>query len=513
MFKTELLLKKEPYLFYFFLLLHILPVFFLTPFISLDGASHLYNSRLIHTLIAEPTSLASRFFDFNQFPEPNWICHILNSILMYFFPAWIVEKVIILIILVLSSIGFRILTFELNPQSGWMSWLYFPLLYNFSFSLGFYNFSMGFSLLSFVLVFWIRNRNYDFKFYHYLFLIMISAVLYFSHIIIFILAGIFMFIISLKELDKKQRNKFANQLKSLVITFLPGIIFAISFVIIKQSSSSEEIIYNSFRDRINAIISAGMLVFFDFYKECVETRFYFLVLAGFSLWAIINRSIHPYQKSIFLIAILSFLLIFIIPNQFSSGSIITVRIVQLFYFTWMIWLVTLNIPIKGRIFIAIVSVIFSLFFLARNYSGRKELSKIAAIFLEASKLMESGSIVMPLNYNQNWLHVHFCDYLGVEKNIIVLKNYEAVTGHFPLVWKKGMNPELFLGDFAASRNPCFNINRWEKNTGLRINYITIQDQPEHAFDSCSKSAFQQIDSLFVPMLNWKNEYLKIYKRK
>ena len=512
MHKMEKLNKKEPILFYLLLLIHLLPVIILTPFVSLDGAAHLYNGRLLHTLIFENSSIVNRFFEFNPIPQPNWICQTLTALLLTFLPAWLTEKIIIILIIISGAIGFRLLTVELNTKSGWMSWLYFPMIYNFPFSLGFYNYSIGFSLLPFILLFWIRNRNIKFNSLQFALLIIATIVLYFCHILIILFAGFFMFFITMNDYRLHDKKKIVNQIKSLIIIFLPILTLSI-WVIFFTGSSSNPTQYNTFMDRINDIISAGFLVFFDFNKDAILTRTYFLTLIGITLWSLKNYSIQSYQKALLGITICCFLLIFIIPESLASGSVITVRVVQVFYLAWMIWLITLNIPIKGRVVIAFISVLFSLVFSIRNFTRRKDLSDFAITYFEAAERMEKGSIVVPLNYDSNWLHNHLCDYMGVEKDIVVLRNYEAVSKAFPLVWKKGMDPELHLGDFPASKKPCINIANFEKFSGLKINYITVQMKPYIADDSCTKSTFKQLDSLFEPLPLWNNSDVRIYKRR
>ncbi len=512
MFKIEKLNKKEPTLFYFFLLIHLLPVILLTPFVSLDGAAHLYNGRLLHSLFFESSNIVNQFFEFNPVPQPNWICQTLTALLLTFLPAWLVEKIIISLIILIGAIGFRLLTFEFNTKSGWMSWLYFPMIYNFAFSLGFYNYAIGFSMISFLLIFWIRNRNYNFNSTQFIFLIIGTIVLYFSHILIFLFAGLFMFIITMNDYRLNDKKKIWTQLKSLIIIFIPVLILSL-WVIFFTSSNTNPTQYTTFIDRINNIISAGFLVFFDFNKDAPFTRAYFVTLIAITIWSLKNFSIHPYQKAMMMITISCFLLIFIIPDSLASGGIITVRIVQIFYLTWMIWLITLNIPRRGRVVIAFISVLFSLVLSVRNYSRRKDLSDFAITYMEAAKRIEKGSIVVPLNYDSNWLHNHLCDYMGVDKDIVVLKNYEAVSKSFPLVWKKGMDPELHLGDFPASKMPCITISNFEKYSGLKVNYITVQMKPELANDSCTKSTFQQLDSFFEPLTQWTNTDVRIYKRR
>ena len=56
----------EPYYFYFFLLINLIPVLSFKFFPTVDGPAHLYNSNLIVELLKNPESTINDFFAFNH---------------------------------------------------------------------------------------------------------------------------------------------------------------------------------------------------------------------------------------------------------------------------------------------------------------------------------------------------------------------------------------------------------------------------------------------------------------
>jgi hypothetical protein len=56
-----------------------------------------------------------------------------------------------------------------------------------------------------------------------------------------------------------------------------------------------------------------------------------------------------------------------------------------------------------------------------------------------------GSIVFPVNRSDDWLSRHYSNYLGVNKPLVILENYEAEMGYFPLRWNEEKLPDLRLG--------------------------------------------------------------------
>ena len=56
--------------------------------------------------------------------------------------------------------------------------------------------------------------------------------------------------------------------------------------------------------------------------------------------------------------------------------------------------------------------------------------------------MKENSVVLPVNMSDNWLELHFSNYLGVDKPLVILENYEASVGWFPVKWDTERLPRL-----------------------------------------------------------------------
>jgi hypothetical protein len=65
--------------------------------------------------------------------------------------------------------------------------------------------------------------------------------------------------------------------------------------------------------------------------------------------------------------------------------------------------------------------------------------------------------------------------MGTEKPMIILDNYEANMGYFPLNWKEGVNPyhHLSTGNGIEGQPPGADIAGYTKNTGVQIDYILM----------------------------------------
>jgi hypothetical protein len=76
---------------------------------------------------------------------------------------------------------------------------------------------------------------------------------------------------------------------------------------------------------------------------------------------------------------------------------------------------------------------------------------------------------------ENWLFVHPAQYLGAAKAVIILDNYEANMGYFPLLWKENVNPYAHLSQFEGieGQPPYVDIKSYKNKTGVTIDYILM----------------------------------------
>ena len=58
-----------------------------------------------------------------------------------------------------------------------------------------------------------------------------------------------------------------------------------------------------------------------------------------------------------------------------------------------------------------------------------------------------------------------------------------------------MDPEIHMGNHVSSNRPCVNIERSEKMTGLKINYMSVWQRPGDLDDSCSVAVEKQLRKL------------------
>ncbi|MBK9638670.1 MAG: hypothetical protein IPO63_12980 [Bacteroidetes bacterium] len=479
--------------FFVILVLHSLPILLLTPFVTLDGPAHLYNAHLMFEVLFGKTPVIHSFFEFNTFPEPNWTGHFLLMVLQAVLPILWAEKVIILLIFVLMAYGFRKLIMTIQPDSAYLSWMIFPFLFNFPLLLGFFNFVLALALLPWWINWWLKNHNAGLHVKNGILVTLFFMVLYFSHLVVFLLAGLSAGIISIFHSESGYTKKMFKQLLYLFIVTMPGLFLSFLFVFFFGTDGYRgEISYLPVAQLIDDLFCSRMFIVYDYTSEKVFTYAFSGLMGLLTVIGLRHFNKTHIQRSFGWICLSSLLLIFIIPDSLASGGILSVRLVQWFYMTWCIWLVTLSIPQKAKIFTAVIAVGFSFGMMKIHWKVQQELNGDAQQFIETASHIEPNSIVLPLNYSSNWMHSNMSSYLGIMKDVVVLDNYEATQHHFPLVWKKNMDPEIHMGNHVSSNRPCVDIEKSEKMTGLKINYVSVWQRPSDLDDSCSLDIIDQL---------------------
>lgn len=482
--------------FFIILLLHCLPILLLTPFVTLDGPAHLYNAHLMFEVLFGKTNIIHSFFEFNTFPEPNWTGHFLLMVLQAVLPILWAEKVIIILIFVLMAMGFRKLILTINPASAYLSWMIFPFLFNFPLLLGFFNFVLALALLPWWINWWLKNHRNGLQVKNGIFVTLFFMVLYFSHLVVFLLAGLSAGIISIFNTPTGNTKKMFKQLLYLFIVSLPGLFLSFLFVFFFGTEGYRgEISYLPLAQLVDDLLCSRMFIVYDYTSEKVFTYTFSGLMVLLTVIGLRHFNKTFVQRSFGWICLSSLLIIFVIPDSLASGGILSVRLVQWFYMTWCIWLVALNIPKKAKIFAALIAVGFSFGMMKIHWKVQQELNSDAKQFIAASAHIQPNSIVLPLNYSANWMHSNMSSYLGAMKDVVVLDNYEATQHHFPLVWKKNMDPEIHMGNHVSSNRPCVHIEKSEKMTGLKINYVSVWQRPVDLDDSCSTAVEKQLRKL------------------
>lgn len=503
----------EPALYTATLLLHLIPILVLTPFLTLDGPAHLYNAELMKELLKGQELVIGKFFDFNKFPHPNWSGHLILMCLLYILPPLLAEKFFLCLIVLISALGFRKLVKTIEPSAVWMSWLFFPFLLNFAFLMGFYNFSFALGLLPWWLALWIRQHDKEKSIKMATLIFLFLLVLYFSHLVIFLLAGLFAGSISLFDSSSQNKKKLKGNLLFLLFCSLPGLLLTFFFLISTGTDGYRgEISRLPVMQLLNDILFSRMFIVYDYATEKKLSIAFTVLMLFLSGASIFHRTIHRLQKTFLIIFLTSLAIIFILPDSMASGGILSVRLVQWFYIAWCLLLITFRIPLKIQKTAALLAVLFSIGMLKVHWSVQVELNKQARTYLSVNEHLQSNTVVLPINYSTNWLHSNLSCYLGAINKVVVLDNYEATHDLFPLLWKKNMDPEIHMGNHVSSAHPCVRIAASERHTGIAVDYVCVWEYSDKNNDSCDIDLMNQLQNDYHLAAGNIGDYVLLYSK-
>jgi hypothetical protein len=518
------ILKFEPWLFLLLVLFSAWPLLAFRYYPTLDGPAHQYNAVLIRHMLQGDAPLLSTFFQFNHEPMPNWTGHLCLIFLNFFLPSFLAEKIFLLACFAGLPFAFRYLLGALVPDRAWLSCLMLPFVHSFFFMAGFYNFNVAVIFLFLSAGYWVRlGSNPSLR--QWICMALLLLLTYFSHILVFLVLalalGCHVLVDSLQESRKQQGSffvVFCYKAWRLICISIPCFCFFVVYVI-KHHISGEKMYLS--KQALHAMLFTGRpLVTLNEVAELPNSTGIVCILfalLAFTLYkrfaSLVSPKDSPPKKShaffkegdswlLFSATMLGLFYVFPdsdLQNGDGQSGYVSLRLCLLFYMALLTWLSIQKLPLK--MFLA--ATLLCLFFHTRqvlfHVRETDRLSTIAAECHEASLLLESNKLVLPLNNSPDWIQAHFSNYLGLEKPVVILENYEAGRNFFPLRFRFGTMPATLLG--ATHDTLC---DYWIHDPGpafMKADYVFVLGNDEDATDTCSLRTHRKL----------KIEYERIYK--
>lgn len=527
--KIDVLFKYETYLFFTFLLINLVPVLFFKFLPTLDGPSHLHNANLIKNLLFTDPDILNRFYQLNNELLPNWSGHFMLALLSSFLPAWVADKIVIIAYLIFLPLSFRWFVKSINPENYLLSILIFPFCYSFTFFLGFYNFSFALIFLFMLLAYWNKIQIRP-KSANILVLFLLFTALYFSHVFVFLIAIMAVGIVLLKQLAietksleiKQSLGLFFYRIAIIVLTSGVGIFLSAKFLL------SRSVINYTFIPKIELlkwIRDIRPTIVFNFGHEGVYTHIIFYLIVILTAISIIHKikeitktkpsftellvNLATHNDLWFVFSFFLLLLYFFMPDSNGYSGYFSVRIGLLLYLFYMVWIAIQKYP-RWIITLSLFVVFFTNLGLNFYYIKQtRQLNKLAIEINSQSKSIENHKVVLPINFSTNWMHGHFSNYLGIDKPIVILENYECGTGYFPVKWNDNF-PNTTIGDLSKSQF----CKDWKTNSSSKLQYpvnfiFILGKQSEIDNNECAQQSIEKIEKHYH--LISKTENTLLYK--
>lgn len=500
----------------------------------MDGAAHLYNSNILLEMLSG-NALMDDFYMMNSELVPNWSGHFFLMLFNSFLPAYLAEKVFLLIYFIGLPLSFRYFLRALAPKSNafLMSYFIFPFTYSFMMMMGFYNFSMAILFFFLSGAYWFQNKeNLNTKKVLLFSLLLLAT--YFSHLVVFglLLIALGMHLIIETIATSKPNIQFIlkafwNKSKYLLIASAIPLILAVYYFF--SRSENTEVNYLEFRELVDWLKNLRALIIYHEDIEGSKTKkivYLFATLLIVGLFTKFNRIELSHSSSLkekiqkafsqlfnihdtwLLLSFVTLILYFKLPDGAQGAGFISVRLSYIFYLFLLIWLALQSFP-KWFIAFNVICLLYFNYKLNDYYTEvTKDLNKVATACYEMGDEIEENSIVLPINRGNNWLFGHFSNYLGAEKPMIILENYEASVDYFPLKYNWEAMPNLTFGDHPIESVDCLWWPLNNQKPSQKIPYVFILGRLNSDAE-CDKKISSILEENY--QLIKENDHCQLYK--
>jgi hypothetical protein len=518
-FKSRLM-RVEPYIFYLLCFVLVIPVIRVEVFPTIDGGAHTYNSNLIKYLLSDSRQYLSQYFSLNEEPVPNWLGHFLLMFFNFFLaPEWS-EKLLQIIYVLSLPLSFRFLVSSYKVKLNF-TFLIFPFVYSFVFVMGFYNFSLALILFFVTLACWNRYRN-NLNAIKVFILFLLITLTYFSHLFIYAFLELTLFFCLTMEILYKWKEASLSLGKVIHSHLRKIIVFAVisvpAFVLFCNymlSRKAGKDLFLGVDELINNIFFLQPVTGYNT-AEYPYSRLLFLVLFALLVIGAYRNSVNNRgiparekimralsEKNIFmLMGLLCLFLYFKMPDANDMGGFISVRILALAALLMVAWINVQQMSMRLS-YVLIPFVMYSMFgIMMGRLRFMDEVSRVSSEVLNASEKIESHSTIVPFNFADRFLFCHTSTYLGADKPVVNLQNYEASLGWFPVKWNFKKMPNILVGKLASPHNSQHSWATADTANPVQADYVFI----------IGKKYRENRDAFTVSLLeNLQESYLLIYE--
>jgi hypothetical protein len=447
-------LIKIEFLFFCLLLVGgLVNIWSLDIYATLDGPAHLYNASLLN--IYNQSYFLKAYYDINFFYLPNYLPQLLQKELLLLFNPFVAEKIFLSFIVILLPISFRYAVSFYSNKGKNFSFLIFSLVFSNLFNSGFYNFYFAFIFLNLQLVllhFLLVRKNTLI-----LFLFLCNTfLLYYSHPFVFIISVVTVILIAFMHYKFDFKTMIKTKLV-LLFLYLPSFVlfylfyFKINIPAQEESSDLDLTIFEKF----SGIFNFYPGITFVYSEESIYaalTSVLFIILMTFVL--IMRFSLNTGKNGVIKIDVFLLIAIVTIPFLFLThngilGGLFSLRLTFLYFYFLIFWICCNEIGSKFILLLSMIVIGFAYTNLSLiHHKYFKQIEYSCQEVYETGKHIQRKSVVMIKKFSNNYLFRHLSNYSGINNEIVLSENYEAILHWFPLKWKDKINHLSYINDSA-----------------------------------------------------------------
>ncbi|MBP6624840.1 MAG: hypothetical protein KA198_06695 [Chitinophagaceae bacterium] len=530
------MLKLEKSLFYTLLLLALSLIVFPKYYITGDGASHTYNAKVLFDVVLnQDRDFYKEFYVINRSIDPNWMSHLLIGFFTRFMPPWLADKCFQLIYVLVFTFGFRYMIRSIEKSNSFLSLLFFPFLFTLPFQQGFYNYCFSLALFFWTIGYYLRKRH---EIEHAVYQFVLSILLLmtaFSHGMPAIYAMMLIMLVWLAENYKYfipfdiRRN--AQALSRLSLIMLPAA-FMILLFLAKRGTGTVPHPWSLGKKLIQFLSfwTSQSTRYEEIYPAIASAVLLLLCMLVLLFTRMkVNISKHMSIGFVFLFMILfTFISYLNCPHSIGGAGSIDIRLgflpplFLLFYFATKLWS-----DVSRTIFMA-ATLIISVTFLVIRFPYVMRANNIGKEIMTASPFINDHSVVLNLHmddwqqigkgdslFHHDGSFIHFSDFIGAEKHLIMIMNYEAEINYFPVNWQALKNPrESIPAMIPGIYPPTGDFQLYEKQIGRKLDYVLIQNwRKKPSADQAFLQTMTLIERNFTKIYESPNSAVLVYQRR
>jgi hypothetical protein len=533
--KTQKIFNRiEPILFLVVTLLNLLPVLLVKYFPTVDGPAHLYNARLMAELMSNPSGFLSKYLLISNIIPTNLTDHYFFMLTGYFMPGYLSEKLLILFYLIGLPYAYRYFIRSIRPDGMYLTYFIFPFTYSFMFFYGFFNFHIA-------LVFFMISLTFLKKFYErpvvsnsIIFLILITLI-YISHAFVFLILLIYLAFFHYRDIGcilsaspGEIKNTAIARLILIVMIVAPSLVLMIISSTRTQSPGIPDD-YMNFSQHLKWIRQIQPAKGIVYQREDIYTTWLFYLLVFLTIMTIYYMLIDDlsFIKGHFRIilkkdkkdmpdhlmlniSLVILALYFLLPDMFKGYGFVSARLLVFFFLFFISWLASGYMNFWIKITAVLVIIVMNTFMLSIYINESRKLNVSACEVEKAASYIPPYSSVLPVNQSGKWIYGHFSNYLGIDKPMVILENYEAGLNYFPINWNLEKIPRMLFGE-ADSIPSCLTWNSQMNNNPETVSYVLLIKNMEFKDDSCNTKISEILNRFYERIFNSENNEIELYK--
>jgi hypothetical protein len=338
------------------IVLHLLPIWSFKYFPSQDGPAHINNANILREYHRPDRPIFREYYVLNKNFEPNWFGHLVLAGLMSFLPMLVAEKILLSGYVILLPISIRYVLRTIRPDAGFLAVLAFPFVYNYTFHMGFYNFSCGLVMYFFVVGYWLKYYD-GLTFRRTMVLAILALVLYSCHplplvtayVMVILFTAWLMFLDLAQQIRQRQFNfrvlcsALWRRTLAPLCAFLPTFVLTATFLLQKGvvdtsafpgTSRAERLFsfvasrighfYSTILDRAERLYHLNSLISYDAREGWFSTALVWLFVAVL-IYLLVLLQVARHRRNrwdgLLLVVVGYVVIYFIAPNRMSQAAL------------------------------------------------------------------------------------------------------------------------------------------------------------------------------------------------